>query len=101
MRRQAQRNDGEMDPRIWSRGSERGLAMGNKATDQRICKWMSGPTTDAGTIPAAKWWLAISRNQLSKEFMRQSSRLRGPVICHRIPVFVSPLDRTKLDRTQQ
>jgi hypothetical protein len=92
VRHTEQRRDG---PPYRSRGSERGLTMGNRATDQRTCEWMAGPMTDAGRIPAAKWWLAISRNQLSKEFMRQDSGLRGPATCHLLPAFLSPLDRVR------
>lgn len=63
--------------------------------DERTCEWMAGPHIDAGRISAAKWWLAISRDQLSKEFMRQRSHHRGPVSCHRTPTFVSPLGRSQ------
>jgi hypothetical protein len=57
---------------------------------ERGCAWMSGPRDAGLRMPAAKWWLAISRDLLGKEYRRRS-RLRPPAICHRTPTFLSPL----------
>jgi hypothetical protein len=57
---------------------------------ERACAWMSGPKDAALRMAPAKWWLAISRDVLGKEYRRQR-RSRPPVWCHRTPTFFSPL----------
>jgi len=57
----------------------------------RSCGWMSGPKDATLKVPAAKWWLAISRDVLAKDYRRQMMTLRPAVTCHRTPTFVSPL----------
>jgi hypothetical protein len=57
---------------------------------ERTCAWMSGPKDTALTLPAAKWWLAISRDVLAKDYRRQC-RHRPPVTCRITPTFCSPL----------
>ena len=57
----------------------------------RNCAWMSGPKDSALTIPARKWWFAISRDVLSKEYRKHMCKVRPPVDCHRTPKFSSPL----------
>jgi hypothetical protein len=52
---------------------------------------MSGPKDASLKVPAAKWWLAISRDVLAKDYRRQTLHLRPAVTCHRTPTFVSPL----------
>jgi hypothetical protein len=55
---------------------------------------MSGPADVSLSVPAVKWWLAISRDLLTKDYRRQMSRMRPAVTCTRTPTFVSPLDRS-------
>jgi hypothetical protein len=57
---------------------------------ERNCAWMSGPKDATLTLPAAKWWLAISRGMLAKDYRRQTKH-RPPVRCHMTPTFTSPL----------
>jgi hypothetical protein len=57
----------------------------------RNCHWMSGPDGAAVKISSAKWWLAISRDVLAKDFRRQMWNGRPPVHCQRTPKFESPL----------
>jgi hypothetical protein len=58
---------------------------------------MNGPRDQAELdIPAARWWIAISRDVLGKAYRRQMSRGRPPVACHRTPTFVSPLGSKRL-----
>jgi hypothetical protein len=54
---------------------------------------MSGPKEASLSVPAVKWWLAISRDVLAKDYRRMTSRARPSVICHRTPTFVSPLQK--------
>lgn len=58
---------------------------------ERSCGWMSGPKDASLKVPAVKWWLAISRDVLAKDYRRQMMQLRPAVTCHRTPTFVSPL----------
>lgn len=58
---------------------------------ERTCGWMNGPKDATLHVPAAKWWLAISRDVLAKDYRRQMYALRPAVTCHRTPTFVSPL----------
>jgi hypothetical protein len=60
---------------------------------KRNCPWMSGPAGTEVKISAAKWWLAISRDVLAKDFRRQMWSGRPPVACQRTPKFVSPLEK--------
>ncbi|HVM35690.1 MAG TPA: hypothetical protein VM784_10135 [Actinomycetota bacterium] len=63
--------------------------------DERSCAWMSGPREGGEGITAARWWLAISRQSFSNEYLKQQQH-RAPVTCNRTPTFVSPLaPRTK------
>lgn len=56
---------------------------------------MSGPRDASLKLSAAKWWLAISRDVLSKEYRKHMCRNRPPVSCRRTPTFSSPIaDRT-------
>ncbi|HJR46223.1 MAG TPA: hypothetical protein VJ927_11520 [Actinomycetota bacterium] len=57
---------------------------------QTPCNWMSGPKDAALKVSAVKWWLAISRDALVKDFRRQALRNRPAVSCHRTPTFSSP-----------
>lgn len=52
---------------------------------------MNGPKDASLQVSAAKWWIAISRDVLSKDYRRQMYALRPAVTCHRTPTFVSPL----------
>lgn len=61
---------------------------------QRNCSWMSGPRDATLTVPAVKWWLAISRDVLPKEYRRMMWKTRPAVNCHRTPTFSSPLPRS-------
>jgi hypothetical protein len=54
---------------------------------------MSGPKEASLSVPAVKWWLAISRDVLAKDCRRMTSRARPSVTCHRTPTFVSPLQK--------
>jgi len=58
---------------------------------ERNCGWMNGPADVSVKVPAAQWWLAISRDTLAKEYRRQTMTLRPAVTCHLTPTFVSPL----------
>ena len=60
---------------------------------ERSCAWMSGPKDASLSVPAVKWWLAISRDVIAKDYRRMTSRTRPSVICHRTPTFVSPLQK--------
>ena len=64
--------------------------------DERTCAWMSGPKDAAVSLSAVKWWLAISRDVLAKDYRRQTCRNRPPVSCHRTPTFSSPLSGRSL-----
>jgi hypothetical protein len=55
------------------------------------CRWMSGPAAAGVNIPAARWWLAVSRDWVGKEYRRQMCKGRPPVTCQHTPKFVSPL----------
>jgi hypothetical protein len=56
---------------------------------------MSGPTDASLKVPAAKWWLAISRDVFAQDYRRRANQNRPAVKCHRTPTFCSPLgDRT-------
>jgi hypothetical protein len=57
----------------------------------RNCHWMSGPSGAGVKISAAKWWLAISRDVLAKDFRRRMWSGRPPVHCQRTPKFASPI----------
>ncbi|MEA2453336.1 MAG: hypothetical protein QOG04_2046 [Actinomycetota bacterium] len=59
--------------------------------NERSCGWMSGPKDASVKVSAAKWWLAISRDTLAKEYRRQTMSLRPAATCYRTPTFVSPL----------
>ena len=59
--------------------------------EDRSCGWMSGPKDASVKVPAASWWLAISRDALAKDYRRQQLRHRPAVTCQRTPQFVSPL----------
>ena len=59
--------------------------------DERSCAWMSGPRGTEIQVSAAKWWLAISRDVLSKEYRRHTQKVRTPVTCTLTPKFSSPL----------
>jgi hypothetical protein len=53
---------------------------------------MSGPRDASLKIPAVKWWLAISRDMLAKDYRRMAGAERRPLVhCHKTPTFVSPL----------
>lgn len=52
---------------------------------------MNGPKNASLHVAAAKWWLAISRDVLAKDYRRQMYALRPAVTCQRTPTFVSPL----------
>ena len=54
---------------------------------ERTCAWMSGPAGAALKVPAVKWWLAISRDELVKDYRRRNSRTRPPVTCRRMPSY--------------
>lgn len=58
---------------------------------ERHCAWMSGPKDASISLPAAKWWLAVSRDVLGQEYRRQNCKIRPAVTCHRTPTFLSPL----------
>ncbi|MFN2588916.1 MAG: hypothetical protein ABR613_12485 [Actinomycetota bacterium] len=60
---------------------------------ERSCAWMSGPRDASLRVPAVKWWLAISRDVIAKDYRRMTSRARPSVTCHRTPTFVSPLQK--------
>jgi hypothetical protein len=57
---------------------------------------MSGPTNASLKLPAAKWWLAISRDVFARDYRRRTNSNRPPVKCHRTPTFCSPLDDRSL-----
>jgi hypothetical protein len=57
----------------------------------RNCRWMSAPGGANVKISSARWWLAISRDVLAKDFRRQMAKDRPPVHCQRTPKFESPL----------
>lgn len=57
----------------------------------RSCAWMSGPKDASIKVPAVKWWLAVSRDVLAKNFRTQMCNYRSPVRCHLTPTFSSPL----------
>lgn len=59
---------------------------------QTPCNWMSGPRGATLKVSAVKWWLAISRDALVKDFRRQSLRNRPAVSCRRTPTFSSPIE---------
>lgn len=52
---------------------------------------MSGPADASLELSAAKWWFAVSRDVLAKDYRRRTSMNRPPVKCHRTPTFCSPL----------
>jgi hypothetical protein len=52
---------------------------------------MSGPSSADVKISAAKWWLAISRDILAKDYRRRMWSGRPPVSCPCTPKFASPL----------
>ncbi len=52
---------------------------------------MSGPKDASLKVSAAKWWLAVSRDVLAKNYRRQMSVRRPPVTCTMTPKFSSPL----------
>lgn len=54
---------------------------------QKACGWMSGPRDATLKVSAVKWWLAISRDALVKDFRRRSMQSRSPVRCRRTPTF--------------
>ena len=58
----------------------------------RSCSWMSGPKDASIKVPAVKWWLAISRDVLAKDYRRRTAGRRPPVSCYRTPTFTSPLE---------
>lgn len=59
----------------------------------RNCSFMSGPGKQPVSVPAVKWWLAISRDLLAKGYRGQHQTVRPPALCHRTPTFVSPLPK--------
>jgi hypothetical protein len=59
--------------------------------EERSCGWMNGPKDASVKVAAAQWWLAISRDTLSKEYRRQTMALRPAATCSLTPTFVSPL----------
>ncbi len=59
--------------------------------DERSCTWMSGPKDASLHVPAVKWWLAISRDILTKDYQRRMCKHRPPVSCDRTPSFTSPI----------
>jgi hypothetical protein len=59
---------------------------------RRNCAWISGPENTSIKLPAAKWWLAISRDVFAADYRRRTSTSRPSVKCHRTPTFCSPLD---------
>ena len=70
---------------------------GGEMNPERTCHWMAGPGEELELeISAARWWIAISRDVLSKEYRRQMSKGRPPVGCDRTPTFVSPLGARRL-----
>jgi hypothetical protein len=58
--------------------------------EEKRCAWMSGPKDSSADVPAARWWLAISRNKLVDDYSR-AGRERPPATCHLTPAFISPL----------
>lgn len=60
---------------------------------ERSCAWMSGPRDAAITVPAVKWWFAVSRDMFAKSFRLQHPATRTPAMCHRTPTFSSPLSK--------
>ena len=60
---------------------------------ERNCHWMSGPADVDVKLSAAKWWLAISRDILAKDYRRQMWKGRPPVTCQLTPKFVSPISK--------
>ena len=63
---------------------------------QQTCGWMSGPKDAAIDVPAAKWWLAISRGLLASGIRRQHALQRSPAVCNHLPSFVSPLRKERV-----
>lgn len=63
---------------------------------QQTCGWMSGPANAAIDVPAAKWWLAISRGLLASGIRRQHALQRAPAMCNQLPSFASPLRRERV-----
>lgn len=59
--------------------------------EARTCGWMSGPDDPAVTVSSVKWWIAVSRGTLARDYVRQLQKTRPPVTCRRTPAFVSPL----------
>ena len=63
--------------------------------DEHSCTWMFGPR-DGVNIPAVKWWFAISRNLLTSDQRRASSKDRPATRCNRTPSFSSPIRKHRL-----
>jgi hypothetical protein len=60
-------------------------------SEKRACGFMKGPSNSSIQISPARWWLAISRDVVTKEFRKLAIEHRPPVSCSRTPTFVSPL----------
>lgn len=74
-------------------GGVRGEGPARKANAMRRrteCTWMSGPRDQTSKVPAAQWWLAISRGRFVSDSRRQGW-VRPLARCHMTPKFVSPL----------
>ena len=63
---------------------------------ERSCAWMSRPKYDSHSIPAARWWLAISRDVMENEYRKMMGDHRPPVSCRRTPTFTSPLPTRRI-----
>jgi hypothetical protein len=64
-------------------------------SQQTTCGWMSGPRDAAIDVPAAKWWLALSRGLLTSGIRRQHPPYRAPAACNELPSFASPLRKER------
>lgn len=64
---------------------------------ERSCAWMSRPRNDSHRISAVRWWLAISRDVMEKEYRKMVGRHRPSVACHRSPTFSSPLPARRIE----
>jgi hypothetical protein len=63
--------------------------------NRTMCRWMNGPRDENAPVPAPRWWLAVSRGKLARDYLPRST-VRSPATCDRTPAFVSPLlNRTK------
>jgi hypothetical protein len=58
---------------------------------------MSRPKDDSHRIPAARWWLAISRDVMEIEYRKMMPKHRPIVTCHRAPSFTSPLPTKRIE----